>query len=167
MKTVFLLLAVLLFFARPVIAGEEIENSLLIEAVKKETTDPHAVEIMVANRENVNVTDERGRTPLMLAAMYHPSPLVLHFLILGGADINARTPDTGKTALFFAVRYNSNPEIITALLNYGADPHIKDVFGRTAFDYADRNPKLKGSPVLERFHQRHDNTASSQSATSR
>ena len=103
----------------------------------------------------------------MLAAMYHPSPLVLHFLLLGGADINARTPDTGKTALFFAVRYNSNPEIVTALLNYGADPHIKDIFDRTAFDYADRNPKLKASSVSEQFLQHHDDTVSSQSATSR
>ena len=167
MKTAALFLTVSLFFARPVFSADEIKNSLLVEAVKNEITDPHAVEIMIANGENVNLTDEQGRTPLMLAATYHPSPLVLYFLLLGGADINARMPDTGKTALFFAVQHNSNPEVVSALLKYGADQDIKDVFGRTAYDYAARNPKLKDSPVLEMFRQHHGNGVSSPSATSR
>lgn len=158
-----------LFFAQPVSAVENSGFTSLIEAVKKESTSPYAVESLIIKGGDVNAVDEQGRTVLMLAAMHHPSELIPYLLIQGGADVNAKTPDTGKTALFFAVQYNSNPEIVSALLNYGADQNITDVFGRTAYDYAERNPKLKDSEVLWLFDKHHDKdeAPSSVSETSR
>ena len=155
-----------LFVALPASAVEDSGFTSLIEAVTKENTSPYAIESLIIKGGNVNEVDENGRTVLMLAAMHHPSELIPYLLIQGGADINARTPDTGKTALFFAVQYNPNPEIIPALLNYGADQNIKDVFGRTAYDYANRNPKLKNSPVLWLF-QKHQDTAEEPSSVSK
>ena len=47
--------------------------------------------------------------------------------------------------MFFAVRYNPNPDVIITLLNNGADQDIEDIFHKIAYDYIDRNPKIKGS----------------------
>ena len=166
---ILLLLAFFLSGVVPVQAGETPKFSVLLDAVTKETTSPYAIESLIIGGENVNAADEQGRTVLMLAAMYHPSPLVPYLLVQNGADVNARTPDTGQTALFFAAKYNSNPEVVSGLLNYGADQNIKDVFGKNAHHYALRNPALKKSPVLWLFHDHHEEPAdsSSKSAASR
>ena len=163
--------AVLVFFlcVQPVCAAENAAFTPLIEAVTKENTSPYAIETLIENGENVNAVDDQGRTALMLAAMYIPDPLAVYVLINHGAKVNAKTPDTGKTALFFALQYNKNPKVILTLLGNGADQDIKDVFGRTAYDYADRNSKLKNDPVLSLFHAYHmeDTPPSSVSETSR
>jgi ankyrin repeat protein len=50
----------------------------------------------------------------------------------------------------FAARYNSSPMVTTVLLKAGANPKTKDNTGKTAFDYAKGNVKLKGTdPYLQ------------------
>ncbi|MBP3403974.1 MAG: ankyrin repeat domain-containing protein [Alphaproteobacteria bacterium] len=117
----------------------------LIKAAAQKTVDEYAIGTLIQNGANVNSRDEQGRSVLMLAAMHNPRPAVIFALIKSGAEVNARTPDTGQTALFFAVRYNPNPDVIITLLNNGADQDIEDIFHKTAYDYIDRNPKIKGS----------------------
>lgn len=167
----FIVLLLSFFCIRPVYAVEWNDFTPLIKAVTKESTSPYAIESLILNDGDVNAVDDQGRSVLMLASMYHPDPLVHYLLIQGGAEVNARMRDNGKTALFFAVQYNPNPKVVSLLLNYGADQNIKDVFGRTAYDYAERNPKLKGSVVLSLFHKHHEDDqeddASSASAASR
>ncbi|MBO4520185.1 MAG: ankyrin repeat domain-containing protein [Alphaproteobacteria bacterium] len=119
----------------------------LVEAVTTENTSAYAIETLIKKGGRVNERDEQGRTVLMLASIYLSDPIAFVFLIEGGAEVNARTPDTGQTALFFAAQYNQNPEVVRTLLSSGADRTAKDVFGRTAYDYAERNPKLKDSPT--------------------
>jgi len=43
----------------------------------------------------------------------------------------------------WAAMVNKNPEVIIALLNAGADGKLKSSEGKTAFDYAKDNPKIK------------------------
>lgn len=117
----------------------------LIEAVKKKTANEYVISTLIEKGADVNARDEQGRSVLMLAAMHNPHPSVIFMLIKEGARVNARTSDSGQTALFFAVQYNSNPEVVITLLNNGADQNMEDVFGKTAYDYIDRNPKIKGS----------------------
>lgn len=45
----------------------------------------------------------------------------------------------------YAAEDNQNPDVITILLKAGADAKAKDKVGRTAFDYAKDNEKLKGA----------------------
>lgn len=53
----------------------------------------------------------------------------------------------GKTPLMYAAEYGSSTSVIQQLLDNGAKPGIKDTEGKTAFDYAKTNSRLK-----------HDNT---------
>ena len=55
-------------------------------------------------------------------------------------DINAPVNKNLATLLHLCCIMSSNTEPIEYLLEKGANPHIKDKFGLTAFDYAIRNP---------------------------
>lgn len=139
----------------------------LIEAVIKKTANEYVISTLIENGAEVNARDEQGRSVLMLAAMHNPHPGVIFALIKSGAEVNARTPDTGQTALFFAVRYNSNPAVVITLINQGADQDIEDVFHKTAYDYIDRNPKIKGSEAEFLFHDYDPDEDSSDPESSR
>jgi ankyrin repeat protein len=51
----------------------------------------------------------------------------------------------GLTPLMNAARYNDGPEVIEVLLDAGADGKLKSNEGKTAFDYAEENPRVKDS----------------------
>jgi len=68
-----------------------------------------------------------------------------------GADVNARSGS--ETPLILAARHNPNPEVITTLLRAGADGKAKSNEGKTAFDYAQYNEKLKGTDALRQLQE--------------
>lgn len=119
----------------------------LTQAVANETAEEYLISTLLRHGADITALDDQGRDALMLAAMHNPHPAVIGALINGGMDPNARKRDTGETPLFFAVKFTKNPDIVRTLLNNGADQNIRDVFGRTAYDYFDRNPALQGSEV--------------------
>jgi hypothetical protein len=45
----------------------------------------------------------------------------------------------------YAAGSDPNPEVIITLLRAGADGKAKDTVGKTAFDYAQDNEKLRGT----------------------
>ena len=47
-----------------------------------------------------------------------------------------------------AGRYNENPDVIIMLLKFGADAKAKDIEGKTAWDWAGGNIKLKRDESL-------------------
>lgn len=73
---------------------------------------------------NVNVRDESGNTPLMLAFRNKDFREVADALILNGADVNARD-DQGKTVLFGAAAIG-NDGVVEFLLKRKADLNIRD-----------------------------------------
>ena len=82
---------------------------------------------------NVNVRDNRGRTPLQLATNLGWAEGV-EFLVSQKADLN-ESNDTGETPLISAV-HRRNTALMRILLEGGADPDRKDNSGRSARDYA-------------------------------
>ena len=82
----------------------------------------------------------------MLAAASNPDEQVISALVAAGAGVNARGP-RGWTALMMAAYDNPNPEVVAALLMAGADGKMRSEAGRTAYDYAEDNEKVVGSPA--------------------
>jgi len=57
------------------------------------------------------------------------------------------------TALMYAAWENPNPEVVVTLLKAGADVKAKSYSGKTAFDYAQDNEKLKGTDALKQLEE--------------
>lgn len=97
--------------------------------------------------------DTDAATPLVLAAGWNDSPDVVRVLLAAGSEIDARDGFNNKTPLMFAAMYGTNPEIVFVLLNAGADGRLKSFKGLTAWDYAERNPAMKGTRELADLDQ--------------
>jgi ankyrin repeat protein len=115
-----ILLAAIL--AVPLFGAEEIH-----EAVKR--GDLAAVrEILAARPDGIGAVDERGYTPLHVAAR-EGRLQIASFLIEKGADIEAKNP-TGFTPLFLAV-LGKRPDAVRLCLEKGADPNGETRFQTT------------------------------------
>jgi len=88
----------------------------------------------------------------MAAAEYNQNPEVITTLLAAGADIKVRDK-YGRSPLMAAARDNQNPEVITILLKAGADGKAKSSAGKTAFDYAQGNAKLKGTDAYRKLQE--------------
>ena len=84
-------------------------------------------------REALEVTDELGSTPLILAAVQDHANCVA-VLLEAGADAAART-DYGDTALSLAAA-GGHLDVVRTLLLGGADPGTTGSNGRTAIEFA-------------------------------
>ena len=82
---------------------------------------------------NANVRDNKGVSPLVLAARLGFIEGV-EALVKGGARVDEAN-STGETPLIAAV-HNRNAELVRVLLDSGANPDRADSSGRTARDYA-------------------------------
>jgi len=72
------------------------------------------------------------------------TPEQVQAAIKSGAQVN--DSDTlGQTPLMHGAECNENPDVITTLLKAGADAKAKSIEGKTAFDYAQNNPTIKGT----------------------
>ena len=93
----------------------------------------------------VDIGDEAGRTPLMLAATYDALPLILR-LLAAGAQIN-KTMDDGTTAIMYCCRLG-RAAIVRSLWEHRADVfHITESKGsllwRSALEVAARNGRIE------------------------
>ena len=106
---------------------------------------------LISQRANVNLADNQGVTPLMLAVQMGYVEGV-EALLAARARVDV-TNTAGETPLMFAV-HSRNTEVMRVLLQAGADPDRRDNSGRSARDYA----RLRGAnditnDVLARFER--------------
>jgi uncharacterized protein len=97
------------------------------------TGNVQGIQDALAGGAKVDQPNDRGETPLMVAAFSGQAQVIDH-LCRNGADINARSP-YGATALIYAAYYGQL-DSTKALLKYNPDKTIKDKFNNTALDYA-------------------------------
>ncbi len=82
---------------------------------------------------NVNASDSKGDTPLIIAA-FHGLSETVDILLEQGADLNAKNR-IGNTALMEAAAMNRT-ETVRLLLARGADENSRNIIGLTALDAA-------------------------------
>ena len=116
---------------------------LMIAAVYNE--NPDVIKALLNAGAKLDDRDRNGMTPLIHAA-YNENPAVIKTLLNAGAKLDDRKNEYSKTTpLMYAASSNENPDVITTLLNAGADAKAKSMEWKTAFDYAQNNPKIKGT----------------------
>ena len=92
------------------------------------------MQFLIAKGANVNIRDNRGVTPLVVAANLNFIEGV-ELLISSGARVD-ETNNAGETPLITAV-HNRNIPMMRVLLKAGANPDRADNSGRSARDYAE------------------------------
>ena len=121
--------------ARPVTARPFHEQSLSALSGRNQalhhSDDTRPIELLLARGASVNVRDDHGETPLLIA-VGRGSPAIITLLLRRGADVRAKDP-WGMTPL---MRAAPHPEAVKLLLAHGADVRVRDTRGKTALDWA-------------------------------
>ncbi|XP_060110043.1 ankyrin repeat and SAM domain-containing protein 6 [Heteronotia binoei] len=89
-------------------------------------------EITDEDSAQINIVNDDGASPLMIAAVTGQLPLV-QLLVSRNAEIDKQDNVHGWTALMQAT-YHGNKEVVKYLLNQGADVNLRAKNGYTAFD---------------------------------
>ena len=100
-------------------------------------------------RDNSGDTAMGGRTALMMAARNGHKHIV-EALIDAGAD--DKSDNKGRSALMHAAEA-ADGETVNALIVAGSYVNQEDSDGRTALDYARKNPKIMDTPLLHRLEE--------------
>lgn len=127
------------------------------DSIKKEkiwSDDIELVKFAIRSGADVNVKNEDGCTPLMMAITKgnEHADKIIRLLLAFGADVNKKD-NKGETAL---MKTNSSEKLIKLLISSGADINAKDNHGYTALMKATKECKtekleylLKHNPNLE------------------
>ncbi|SDL79454.1 Ankyrin repeat [Halarsenatibacter silvermanii] len=124
---IFMLIFGFIFAMTALTAVVEAESNLL-ELVKEET--PEKIEEALKDGADVNQTDDRGKTPLIVAAAHNSRPEVIDLLLDYGARMERRDKN-GQTALYHAARHNPSPEVMRKIIWRGAAVNVTSDAGYT------------------------------------
>jgi Ankyrin repeats (3 copies)/SLBB domain len=114
--------------------GRELPNAAFYDNPQ---TAINFVKVLLSTGVNPNATDRLIGSALGCAAYQGNHDLVL--LLLAQPHINVDVPDqSGGTALMYAAQHGS-VDIADLLLKAGADPRLKNSWGQTATDMAERS----------------------------
>lgn len=109
-----------------------IMNDKLFNAIRNGDIEM-VVSITTAHPELINIKDQRGSTPLLLATYYGNQDMT-EALLAHKPDLNAQD-GSGNTALM-GVCFKGYPVIAKLLIDHGADVNAQNLNGATALIYA-------------------------------
>ena len=110
---------------------------LLVHACEVAGASPACVEAVLKRAKNVNVTDYRGQTPLMMA-VNKGAVKIARRLLAAGARIG-HCDGLGRDALHLAaLAPQPKPELLRLLMDAGASPAASDFARETALHFAAR-----------------------------
>ena len=98
------------------------------------TGQTRAMKRLLEKGAKVNVTDRRGRTALMWAALKCRHADVVTYLLKEGAQIDAKDED-GETALIMAAK-RGHTKAVQSLLEKGAKVNVVNIYSKTALMWA-------------------------------
>ncbi len=116
-----------------VVNARDLTNGRTAMHIVVERRDSLWVDFLYQQGANVNIRDNEGITPLMLAVQIGYIEGVER-LVTHGARVDV-TNNAGETPLMYAV-HSRNTELMRVLLEAGADPDRFDNSGRSAREYA-------------------------------
>ena len=111
-------------------SSESLNKKLLAAAIS--ATKARDIKDLLDKGADINTHNEWGLTPVMLAAQYNHSVVVLKAIIEAGADIHEAEPKYRSNALHLAANSSKNPKVIEALLDAGANIDARNYLGETA-----------------------------------
>lgn len=97
--------------------------------------DVKAVRELIRRGARVEVRDDEGYTPLLLAASHARGTATARLLIAAGADPGAKSTDDGDNAIMLAAQ-NLNIEAVRLFISLGLDPCAQNKEGNTAVYHA-------------------------------
>lgn len=121
-------------------------TSPIFLALITENANPDTLRALIANGADVNLANQKLRTPLMAAVIRSNEPLTLRKMTKKGIYYNIDEMPIeirGETRKTIAQRLRVNMELVEILLEAGADPNRQDNKGKTALMYARQTGKEK------------------------
>jgi len=102
---------------------------------------------------NVNAKNDRGLSPLHIAALKAKNPKIISLLLNKGAQINSLTLEKDTPLHYAAMSWfqDNNLDVIRRLIKAGADKKARDAKGNTPFDEAKAKKKSKEIINLLRY----------------
>jgi len=127
---------------------QEILNKKLLTVAVTATKTKEIKELLDQGAE-INCKNEWGFNPIMLAAQYNPSVLVLKALIAEGANFKETEPEFKSSVLHLASLGSTNAKIVEILLASGCNIDERNYLGETPLMLAvNANPLTKISTAL-------------------
>jgi ankyrin repeat protein len=119
----------------------------LLESIKrKEEKNFDVVQLLLDHNADVRVHDNKGNTPLHLAAESGRLEIA-RILLKSNAEVNSRNDD-GYTPLSPCIEEGIRPDVALLLLDHNADVLVHDNSGNTPLQYAARNGFLEVARTL-------------------
>ena len=131
----FIIVCIVIYIAYRLITRPAPVDTRLLEACNNDETRDDAFRLIKTNPELVNVADNNGITPLMVASVKGDSRLMKE-LINHGANVNAVTR-RGHTALMLVCMHSTCESVYGLLVDSGSVINARSKDGMTALGYVE------------------------------